>query len=203
VTLRLAVLLSGGGRTLLNLVDAIAAGRLDAEVPLVISSRRTAKGVGRARDAGLHVDVLRPRDFDDKAAFCARQTQVITAADVDLIIMAGYLLHYPVPTGWEGRVLNIHPSLLPKFGGQGMYGDRVHAAVLAARETESGCTVHVVDDDYDSGPVIAQSRVPVLADDDTDALAARVFEAECRTFPEAIANHAATLIEQGALSPRR
>lgn len=191
--LRLVVLLSGGGRTLLNLLDAIDAGRLDAEIPLVVSSLRSAAGVTRSLARGLRVEILRPRDFDDVAAFAAAQTELIESARPDLVIMAGYLVHYPVPTSLRGRILNIHPSLLPAHGGQGMFGDRVHAAVLAAGEQESGCTVHVVDDEYDQGPVLAQARVPVLADDTVETLAARVFQAECSTYPEAIARYALDL----------
>ncbi len=193
MTLRLVVLLSGGGRTLLNLLDHIEDGRLDAEVPLVISSRRSAKGVARATDRGLKVEVLRPRDFADAEAFAAAQATCIRAARPDLVVMAGYLVFFPVPADLQGRVLNIHPSLLPRHGGQGMYGDRVHAAVLAAGDAVSGCTVHVVDDEYDHGPVLVATTVPVAPDDDIARLAARVFEAECRTYPKAIAEHAARL----------
>lgn len=191
--LRLAVLLSGGGRTLVNLCDHIAAGTLPARVELVVSSRRDAGGIERARERGLPTEVLRPRDFADKAAFARAQTERLTAAKPHLILMAGYLVHFPVPRGWEGRILNIHPSLLPRHGGQGCFGDRVHAAVLAAGDAESGCTVHVVDDEYDHGPVVAATRVPVHPDDDTAALAARVFEAECVTYPRAIVAHARSL----------
>lgn len=198
MTLRLAVLLSGGGRTLLNLLDEIDAGRLDAEVVAVISSRRTAKGVERARARGCDVDVIRRADFDTREAFAAHQTARLLAAEPDLVVMAGYLVHYPVPAELRGRILNIHPSLLPRHGGQGMFGDHVHAAVLAAGDAESGCTVHVVDDEYDSGPVVLQARVPVRDDDTVDTLAARVFEAECRTYPEAIRRHAASLSGDGA-----
>lgn len=199
--LRLVVLLSGGGRTLLNLLDAVEQGRLAAEVPLVISSLRSAKGVERARARGLDVEVLRPRDFPDRAAFAAAQTARILEARPDLVVMAGYLVHYPVPRELAGRMLNIHPSLLPRHGGQGMFGDHVHAAVLAAGDRESGCTVHVVDDEYDHGPVLAQARVPVLPGDDVDALAARVFEAECATYPEAIGDYAATLEPRDGRAP--
>jgi len=184
---RLVVLLSGGGRTLVNLLAAIGQGRLEAEVVKVISSRRDVPGVERAREAGLDVEVIRPRDFPDHAAFAAEQTRSILAARPDLVVMAGYLVHYPVPAMLQGRILNIHPSLLPRFGGQGLYGEHVHAAVLAAGERESGCTVHVVDDEYDHGPIVAQRRVPVLPGDTVDSLAARVFEAECALYPQAIA----------------
>jgi len=193
MTSSLAVLLSGGGRTLLNLHSAISDGRLDATIDLVISSLRTAKGVERARALGHDVTILRPRDFGDATAFARAQTDALEKARVDLAIMAGYLVHYPVPPGWEHRILNIHPSLLPRHGGKGLYGDRVHAAVLAAGDARSGCTVHVVDDEYDHGPVLAQTEVPVLPDDDVESLAARVFEVECSTYPPAIADHAAQL----------
>ena len=191
--LRLVVLLSGGGRTLLNLAAEIEAGRLDARVVQVISSRGDVAGVPRARDAGLPVEVLRPKDFPDRAAFAARQTEVILAARPDLVVMAGYLVLYPVPPALRGRILNIHPSLLPKHGGRGYFGDRVHASVLAAGDAESGCTVHVVDDQYDHGPVLAQTKVPVLPDDDVHTLADRVFEAECATYPRVIAEYGASL----------
>jgi len=185
--LRLVALISGGGRTLLNLLEAVRAGRLQAEVTLVISSRHDAAGIGRARTAGLPVEVLRPRDFPDKAAFTAAQSRRILAERPDLVVMAGYLVHWPPPPGLQGRVLNIHPALLPRHGGRGLYGEHVHAAVLAAGDRESGCTVHLVDEEYDHGPVLAQARVPVLPGDTTGSLAARVFVAECATYPEAIA----------------
>ena len=191
--LRLVVLLSGGGRTLLNLLDAVRDGRLAAEITLVLSSRRDAAGVQRARDAGLAVEILRPRDFPDPAAFVAAQSARILRERPDLVIMAGYLVHWPPPPELAGRVLNIHPALLPRHGGRGLYGEHVHAAVLAAGDAESGCSVHVVDELYDHGPVVAQARVPVLPGDTPDSLAARVFAAECDTYPRAIAEHARRL----------
>lgn len=191
--LRLVVLLSGGGRTLLNLLAAIEAGRLQAQVALVIASRADVAGVWHARAAGLPVEILRRRDFPGAAEFAAAQTRRILQARPDLVVMAGYLVHYPVPAALAGRILNIHPALLPRHGGQGMYGDRVHAAVLAAGDSESGCTVHVVDDEYDHGPILAQARVPVLPGDDVALLAGRVFEAECATYPEAIGAYGARL----------
>jgi phosphoribosylglycinamide formyltransferase-1 len=200
---RIVVLLSGGGRTLVNLMECIRRGELSAEIPLVISSRAGAKGIERARALGLQVEVLRPRDFESREAFVAAQSARIAREAPDLILMAGYLLHFPVPEGFAGRVLNIHPSLLPRYGGKGMYGDHVHAAVLAAHEKTSGCTVHVVDDVYDNGPVVLQAEVPVLPDDTVDSLAARVFEAECETYPEAIRRHAVTLgLDAGARDDR-
>ena len=180
------VLLSGGGRTLLNLVAAIELGRLQAEIVKVISSRRDAAGVERARAAGLEVDVLRPRDFSEPAAFAAEQTRRILAERPDLVVMAGYLVHYPVPPALAGRILNIHPSLLPRHGGRGLYGEHVHAAVLAAGDRESGCTVHVVDDEYDHGPIVAQRRVAVLPGDTAETLRARVQDVEHRLLPRIV-----------------
>jgi len=191
--LRLIVLLSGGGRTLLNLLHEKELGRFDAEFPLVISSRGDVAGVQRARDAGLEVEIIRPRDFPDRASFTAHQARRIAEVPHDLVVMAGYMVFFAPPSELQGRMVNIHPALLPSYGGKGMYGDRVHAAVLAAGETESGCTVHVVDDQYDHGPTLAQTRVPVRADDTVETLAARVFEAECSTYPAAIARYAGTL----------
>ena len=193
--LRCAVLLSGGGRTLVNLARCVEAGELDLDIALVVSSRRTAGGIERARELGLPVEVLRPRDFEDRAAFAAAQSERLRAAEPDVVLMAGYLVHFPIPDWLEGRVLNIHPSLLPAHGGQGMYGDRVHESVLAAGDTETGCTVHVADDEYDQGPVVHQERVPVEPGDTVETLAARVFEAECRAYPEAIRRFAEGLRE--------
>jgi phosphoribosylglycinamide formyltransferase 1 len=107
-----------------------------------------------------------------------------------LALMAGFLSLWEIPQDWRGRVMNIHPALLPKFGGQGMHGEHVHAAVLAAGEKESGCTVHFADNTYDTGPIIVQRRVPVLPGDTPDTLAARVFEQECLAYPEAIRMYA-------------
>jgi phosphoribosylglycinamide formyltransferase-1 len=190
---RLVVLLSGGGRTLVNLVECIERSELSGEIPLVISSRASAKGIERARALGLNVEVLRVRDFASREEFVAAQSERIIREAPDLVIMAGYLVHFPVPEGYAGRVLNIHPSLLPLYGGKGMFGDHVHAAVLAAGDEFTGCTVHVVDNIYDNGPMVLSERVPVLPDDTVDSLAARVFEAECRAYPEAIRRHAASL----------
>ena len=192
-SLRLAVLISGGGRTLLNLLDAIEAGSLSGQVVSVVSSRRQAAGVERARQRGLDVTVLRPRDFPDIEHFRQAQDSHLLGCAPDLVIMAGYLVHYPLPEALRGRALNIHPSLLPRHGGQGMYGDHVHAAVLAAGDAQSGCTVHVVDDEYDTGPVVLSQSVDVLSHDDVDSLAARVFEAECQLYPQAIRLYAEQL----------
>lgn len=183
--LRLGVLISGGGTTLENLINRIGDGRLrGVEIGLVISSRGTVRGVGIARAAGLPLEIIRRKDHAGEAGFSAAITAALDGAGVDLAVLAGFLCFWRLPTHWEGRALNIHPALLPRFGGKGMYGLRVHAAVLAAGESESGCTVHLVDDQYDHGPTVAQSRVPVKPGDTLESLALRVAAAERELYPD-------------------
>jgi phosphoribosylglycinamide formyltransferase-1 len=177
--LRLAGLISGGGRTLLNLHDTIGRGELDAEVALVIASRPDIAGVARVRDRDIPV-VCPARDDHDAISAALRD------AGVDLVCLCGYLRWLRIDPWMRGRVINIHPSLLPAHGGHGMFGDRVHAAVLAAGDTRSGCTVHFVDEEYDHGPTILQRPCPVEPGDDVAALAARVFAEECIAYPEAV-----------------
>ena len=172
-------MMSGGGRTLLNLLAHIRAGELRAEIPLVISSRE-GTGVDRARAQGLHVEVL-PGHIP--APYLA---ELVEAHRVDWVVLAGYLLLVDIPDSFRGRVVNIHPALLPKFGGRGMYGRRVHEAVIAAGEAESGCSVHYADSEYDRGPVILQRKCPVYPGDTPDTLAARVFELEQEAYPAAL-----------------
>ena len=176
---RLVCMISGGGRTVLNLQDAIDRGELDAEIALVIASR-DCPGVPRCEERRLETRIV-PGDIDTRTL-----ETLLRGYRADLVCLAGYLRLLPVPEGWRGRILNIHPALLPKFGGPSMFGDRVHRAVLKAGETESGCTVHICDDRYDTGPVILQRRCPVKPDDTIETLAARVFEQECIAYPEAI-----------------
>lgn len=181
--IRLAALISGGGTTLQNLLDRVAAGTLHATVAGVVSSRADAVGVERARRAGVPVTVVPARSprFGDEVWSAVR------AYSPELVCFAGWLHLLPIPDDFRHRVLNIHPALLPAFGGKGMYGRRVHEAVLAAGAKVSGCTVHFADDTYDTGPIVVQKCVPVKEDDDPATLAARVFAAECEAYPEAIA----------------
>lgn len=184
--LRLGVLISGGGRTLLNLLECIKRGELNAEVSVVISSLSTVAGVERARSAGLPVKVIRRKDHPDLDAFSAKLDEELAAANVDLVVQGGWLCLWKIPTRYENRVMNIHPALLPSFGGKGMWGHHVHEAVLAAGCKISGCTVHFCTNEYDRGPIIVQRTCPVLDDDTADTLAERVFEQECLAYPEAI-----------------
>lgn len=190
--LRLGVLLSGGGRTLLNLLEQAQAGDLDISVPIVIASRK-CKGIERCKAAGLNVELVPYKSFRcedggpaDTAGYSEAICDPLDAARVDLIIQAGFLSLWHIPERYEQRVMNIHPALLPAFGGKGMFGHHVHEAVLAHGCKVSGCTVHYVTNEYDTGPIIVQRTVGVLDTDTPDDLAARVFEQECIAYPEAI-----------------
>ncbi len=183
---RLAVLLSGSGRSLENLLDRIGAGRLRAEVALVVSNRAGVRGVDLARRAGIPVEVM-PRDGRPIEEWSGAIFAACRRSGAELVVMAGFLALLKIPPDLAGRVINIHPSLLPAFGGKGFHGDHVHRAVLERGCTVSGCTVHVVDDEYDHGRILLQRTVPVLPDDTPESLAARVFAAECDALPEAIA----------------
>ena len=185
-SLRLGVLISGSGRTLMNFLDLIQRGALRAEIPLVISSRSDVAGVDKARKAGLKVVIIRRKDFPGIGPFSRRLEQELAAAEVELVVQAGWLCLWKIPKAYENRVMNIHPALLPSFGGQGMWGHHVHEAVLKAGCKVSGCTVHFCTDDYDTGPIILQRTCPVRDDDTADTLAARVFEQECLAYPEAV-----------------
>ena len=184
--LRLAVLLSGSGRTMVNLHEAIEAGELHASIGVVVSSRPDVGGIERADELGLPVHVVPRREFESVEAFSDEIWQIVRASDADLVCLAGFLSLLRIPDDYAGRVLNIHPALLPNYGGKGMYGHHVHEAVIAAGDRESGCTVHVCNNEYDRGPILLQRRCPVEPGDTADTLAARVFEQECLAFPEAI-----------------
>jgi phosphoribosylglycinamide formyltransferase 1 len=183
--IKLSVLISGGGTTLMNFVARIAAGDLAAKIVQVVASGPCA-GAQRAAAAGLEVVTVDRRAFRSPADFSAALTQVVTAARPDLVALGGFLHLWKFPAALDGKVMNIHPALLPAFGGHGMYGHHVHEAVLAAGCKVSGCTVHFCDRHYDSGPIIVQRCVPVQEGDTAEALAARVFEQECLAYPEAI-----------------
>jgi formyltetrahydrofolate-dependent phosphoribosylglycinamide formyltransferase len=185
-TLRLAVLISGAGTTLRNLIDKIAADELRAEIAAVISSSADAKGLRHAAAAGIAAFVIEPKSFASRADFSAAVFEHCRTAAAELVVMGGWLKLVIIPDDFTGRVINIHPALIPSFCGKGMYGPRVHEAVLAAGAKVSGCTVHFVDNHYDEGPIIAQRAVPVLAGDTPASLAARVFAAECELYPQVI-----------------
>jgi formyltetrahydrofolate-dependent phosphoribosylglycinamide formyltransferase len=184
--LRMVVLISGGGTTLANLLEKIRGRDLDAEIPLVISSNPAARGLTIAADAGLEAATIERRNFESVDAYSEELFNRCRAVEPHLIVMGGFLKLLRIPDEFQGRVINIHPSLIPSFCGHGFYGHRVHQAVLDYGAKLSGCTVHFVDNQYDHGPIILQRAVPVLDDDTAETLAARVFAAECEAYPEAL-----------------
>jgi phosphoribosylglycinamide formyltransferase-1 len=192
---RLAVLLSGSGTTLQNFIDRIVDGRLAAEVVLVLASRADAGGLQRARAAGISAVAVARKDYPDVDAFNDALHAALAGCACDLIVLAGFLSPFQPRERYRGRVLNIHPALIPAFCGKGFYGERVHRAVLDAGVKVSGCTVHFADEQYDHGPIILQGVVPVLDDDTAEALAARVHALENELYPEAVRLWAAGRLE--------
>ncbi len=184
--LRLAVLLSGGGTTLQNILDCCRSGRIHAEVVLVVSSRPGAGGLARAQAAHVPAIVVERKAFPDTAAFSRAIDRALAAHSPDLVCLAGFMSLWTIPQEYQGRVMNIHPALIPAFCGHGFWGHHVHQAVLARGAKVSGATVHFADNQYDHGPIILQRAVPVLEDDTPDSLAARVHQVENELYPEAI-----------------
>ena len=188
--LKLAVLISGCGRTLKNFIDLAAEGELPVDIRLVISSSAKAGGLKFAEEAGIATRVIPRGDFpvdaDGDIAYGDAMFAACREAGVDYVAMAGFLKLVPVPDDFVGRVVNIHPALIPGFCGPGMYGHHVHQAVLDAGVRVTGCTVHFVDNEYDHGPIIWQQPVPVFDDDTADTLAERVFEAEKEAYPHVL-----------------
>jgi phosphoribosylglycinamide formyltransferase 1 len=184
--LRLACLISGGGRTMLNLADRIDDGSLPASIELVVASRANAAGVEKAKQRGLNTHAVLRRDFDSDKAMHDRISHLLREHKIDLVCLCGYLRWVRIDPDFQWRFINIHPALLPDFGGPGMHGERVHEAVLKSDRTLTGCTAHFVDEHYDHGPTILQRTCPVLPGDDVPMLAARVFEQECLAYPEAV-----------------
>jgi phosphoribosylglycinamide formyltransferase-1 len=186
--LRVAVLVSGTGSNLQALIDACYGGAIPAEIAVVISNVPQAFALERARRAGIPVEVINHKDFPTVTAFEAKLRETLAAYRIDLVCLAGFLriLSPEFVAAFPGRIVNIHPALLPAFGGKGMYGERVHRAVLASGARQSGCTVHFVTEIPDGGPIIAQATVPVEEGDTPATLAARVAREEHRLYPEVV-----------------
>lgn len=184
--IRLVVLISGGGTTFANLAMKIREQQLDAEICMIIASRADCGGIQRAKDLGIPCHVVARKSFSNIDEFSESIFSVCRSRNADLVICGGFLSLIQIPSDFAGRIINIHPSLIPAFSGHGFHGHHVHEAVLARGAKVSGCTVHFVDAEYDHGPIILQRTVPVLDTDGPDELAARVFTAECEALPEAI-----------------
>lgn len=189
MSIRIAVLVSGHSRgsNMQAIIDACQRGEIDGQVVLVIGIRSEAPALRRAQEAGVRTRVISPRNLSE-GDYAQRLLHALQEARVDLVCLAGYmrLLPAPVVQAYAGRVMNIHPALLPLFGGKGMYGERVHQAVLDAGMKVSGCTVHFVDEQYDTGPIIIQRCVPVQEDDTWETLAARVLVQEHQAYVQAV-----------------
>jgi formyltetrahydrofolate-dependent phosphoribosylglycinamide formyltransferase len=181
-----AVLISGGGTTLRNFLEKMRAGQLRIDVRLVVSSNPAARGLEYAAEAGIPAVVVERKAYESRDAFSEAIFDHCRRAEVDLVALGGFLKQITIPEDFVGRVVNIHPALIPSFCGKGYYGHHVHEAVLEYGAKVSGCTIHFVDNEYDHGPVIHQVAVPVMDDDTPDSLAARVFEAECEAYPHVL-----------------
>ncbi|MGY8750223.1 MAG: phosphoribosylglycinamide formyltransferase [Pirellulales bacterium] len=183
---KIAVLISGSGTTLKNLIHWRTEQKLSADIELVISNNVAAGGLVFASEANIPHLVVSHKDFKDVAEFSDAIFSAIQAANIDLVVMGGFLRRLTIPPAYENRVINIHPSLIPAFCGQGFYGQKVHQAVIDYGCKISGCSVHYVDDQYDHGPIIAQETVPVEIADTAKTLAKRIFAKECQLYPDVI-----------------
>lgn len=186
---RVAVFVSGGGRSLENLVESSRASDLGAEVVLVVANKPGIGALERAARLGIPSVVLDPERRLSPPEFSRDAFVAVESFRCDLVVLAGFLRLLPIPDAWLGRVLNIHPALLPAFGGKGYYGHHVHEAVLAHGCTVSGCTVHYVTNEYDAGPILLQRACAVEDGDTPDSLAARVFAEETIALPQAVRMH--------------
>ncbi|MEE8597561.1 MAG: phosphoribosylglycinamide formyltransferase [bacterium] len=185
-TTNLAVLLSGSGKTLQNLIDKIGDKTLNAKIQIVISSSPDAYGLKRAKKNNIPATVVKYSDYNSAKVFSNAIIKEIEEHPIDLIILAGFMHLFKVPDKYSGKVMNIHPGLIPSFCGKGYYGHHVHEAVIESGVKVSGCTVHFVDNEYDNGPIIIQRTVPVHEGDTPDNLVQKVFKEECIAYPDAI-----------------
>ena len=186
-----AVLISGSGTTLKNLIELRDRGTLRVDFRLVVSSKKEAGGLRFAEAASIPTVVVPKLKTQTAEEHSENVFSPIRKAGVQLVVMAGYLQHVLIPADFENKVINIHPSLIPSFSGQGMYGLKVHQAAIDFGVKVSGCTVHFVDNEYDHGPIILQRTCEVLTTDSAESLQRRVFELECEVLPDAIRKIAA------------
>ena len=185
---RIAVLASGNGTNFQALADACGAGDIDGEIAVLVTNKRHAYAITRARQAGIEVVVMEPEKFKSRTVYCAKMAKALQERNVDLVCLAGYLLKLEpcMVRSFPNHILNIHPALLPKYGGKGMYGRHVHEAVIKNADPESGCTVHLVNEVFDDGPIIAQARVPVDPADTPETLAEKIHPVEHRLYVQVV-----------------
>lgn len=184
----IVVFASGSGTNFQAIIDAVQSGQINARIKALISDNNECKALERAAQNNITTKVLCPTDFDDTQQFGDALLEVLESFKTDLIVLAGYLKKIPksVIQAYKNRIVNIHPSLLPKYGGKGFYGSKVHQAVLQNKEKESGCTVHIVTEEYDKGPILDQQKVPVYASDDVETLAQRILQQEHYLLPKVV-----------------
>jgi len=194
---RIAFFISGTGGNALNLFEACRESRIEALPVMAISSSSKALGPERLRAVGLRVEIVIRSSFNSDEEYSRECFLRCELNAVDIICLCGFLKKLVIPDQWMGRILNIHPGPLPRFGGHGMYGHFVHEAVLAAGVKESGPTIHLVDNQYDNGKILAFEPVPVLAGDTPDTLKKRVYEAEMRLYPVVLQNFISSLSAKG------
>ena len=191
----IVVFASGSGTNFQSIIDAVQRGDITARISGLITNKDGIKAIERAKKNQIPAKVINPNNLDSEKDFESRLLNQLKEWNADLIVLAGYLKKIPsaVIENYPNRILNIHPSLLPKYGGKGFYGTNVHKAVLKAGEKESGCSVHVVTEEFDEGPVLAQKTVPVLQNDTPEELASRILKEEHKLYPDTIQKHLQTL----------
>lgn len=188
MTLKLAIFASHGGSNLQSIIDAIKSGNLNAEIKAVISNNSDSMALQRARNENIPAYHISEKQFINEHFYTDAILNILHQQQIYIIVLAGYMkkLNSKIIKEYKGKILNIHPALLPKFGGKGMYGLNVHKAVIADGETKSGCTVHIIDEEYDKGRILSQFEVPVLTNDTPELLATRVLEQEHKLYPSTL-----------------
>ncbi|XWN37904.1 MAG: phosphoribosylglycinamide formyltransferase [Balneola sp.] len=191
----LVVFASGSGSNFQSIIDAVSQGKLEADVVGLVCNNDSAFALERARKSGIPAFIISPDEFENESDYSKALLIKLKEWNADLLVLAGYLKKIPevIIHSFDKRILNIHPSLLPKYGGKGFYGSKVHEAVIRNQESQSGCTVHIVTAEYDEGPVIGQSTVQVSESDNVASLAQKVLEEEHVLFPETIQKYLTTL----------
>lgn len=193
--MNIVVFASGSGTNFQAIINAVENGQINGRIRGLITNKSGIQAIERAKNHHINVKTLAPSSFSDQTNYIQTLLDQLEKWGTDLIVLAGYMIKIPteVIDRYRGRIVNIHPSLLPKYGGKGFYGMNVHQAVLDNGESESGCTVHLVTEEYDDGPILAQQKVPVKDDDDASTLAARILKQEHQLFPKVIAKLATEL----------
>lgn len=185
----IVVFASGSGTNFKALIDAVESGQIKARIRGLITNKDNIQALDRARKHGIETAVLTPSAYNSESKYIEALETTLAEWETDLIVLAGYMIKIPatIIEKYRGRILNIHPSLLPKYGGKGFFGIRVHRAVLENNEAETGCTVHLVNEEYDQGPILAQKKVAVKENDTPELLAQRVLEQEHQLLPRVVA----------------